>query len=280
VLASWVVSGLAFVPLLLILRGSLMPVLGSLPQAAAELPQGELLLITIETLRPLLVPIGLALASGLAVLWLWTVLWHAGVVGWQLWSGGRRVRLGEVLGLGMVAWWKYARLSATALAALVVALAVLWVPLLQGVEGSRGELAGTRIMWLLWTGVAATKLIAVIVWLATLRGAWLLGLIDRRSALAAWFRGLWDTMRTPFASIGTLLLWLLPAMLLSMLPLAAGLFLPSLRDTAAVPAAGLVLGLARSFCWIGLFASFAPVTGLVGPGRRVEGDAESGIAGS
>ena len=113
VLACWVVSGLAFLPAILVLRGALAPALGRLPQEPGSLPQGEIAVIVVESLRPLMLPIGLAVVSGLVVLWVWTVLWHAGVVGWQLWAGGRRVRLGEVLGLGMVAWWRYARLSAT-----------------------------------------------------------------------------------------------------------------------------------------------------------------------
>jgi len=274
-LASWVVSGLAFLPLMLVLRGALMPALGKLPQEPGSLPEGEVVVIVIEALRPLLLPIGLALVSGFVVLWLWTVLWHAGVVGWQLWTGGRRVRLGEVLGLGTVAWWKYARLSVTALAVFAIALAALWIPLLAGVEASERGLAEGRVLWLVWAGVGATKLIAVIVWLATLRGAWLLGLIDRRSAVTAWFRGLWDSLRTPFASLGTLLLWVAPANVLSVLPLAAGLLVPTLRDTPAIPVLGLLVALSRAFCWVGLFASFGPVTGLVGQGvGSDEGDSE------
>ena len=87
-------------------------------------------------------------------------------------------------------------------------------------------------------------------WLATLRGAWLLGESGRRSAVVAWLRGFGATLRQPIRSLLTLVLWAVPGFALLALPvLVEG------------PAAGLVLLLAwlgSAFCWVALYLSFAP----------------------
>ena len=212
----------------------------------------------------MLPPFALAVLSGLVVLWVWFVLWHAGVVAWQLWAGGRRVRLGEVLGLGLVAWWRYARLSATAAVVLGLGGAALWLGLRAAVRSSFHSMAEERMMMLLAVGIVITKLLAVMVWLATLHGAWLLGLPERRSAVVAWLRGLWNTLRMPLSSVATWLLWLIPALLATLVPLLIGLAFVGLRGTLVLTVIGLIAALVRSFCWVGMFCSFAPVTGLLG----------------
>ncbi len=263
VAACWVVSFVAFAPVLLVLRTTVFRSLCALPSEPGAVPPGDIGLIIINSGRQILFPLGLAVASGIVVLWLWTVLWHAGVVAWQLWTGGRRVRLGEVLGLGMVAWWRYIRLSLTALAALILAGAALWLPLVWGIRASVNAMNEDRMMLLLVVGLAITKVIVIVVWIATMHGAWQLGLPEHRSAVLSWARGLWSAVRTPFSSLFAWLLWLVPAWLAGATVLAAGVRFADLRGTILLVGLGLLASLVRSFCWVGMFNSFAPVTGLV-----------------
>ena len=79
---------------------------------------------------------------------------------------------------------------------------------------------------LLGVGLAAVLTVSagmtILCWLATLRGAWLLGAGDRRSAVLAWLAGLWGTVRQPVSSLFTLAVWGLPAISATVIPLAAG----------------------------------------------------------
>ena len=272
VLAGWAVSWVAVAPALLVLRLGVFPALAELPSEPGAVTSGDVGLILVEAARPMLRPFALAGLSGLVVLWVWFVLWHAGVVAWQLWAGGRRVRLGEVLGLGMVAWWRFARLSATAAAVLGLGGAALWIPLWGAVQSSFHSMAEERMMILLVVGIVVTKLLAVVVWLATLHGAWLLGLPERRSAVLAWLGGLGSTLRMPLSSVATWLLWLIPAWLATLVPLSIGLTFDGLRGTIVLTVIGLIAALVRSFCWVGMFCSFAPVTGLLGEPEDEPGD--------
>jgi hypothetical protein len=282
VLAIWAVAWAAIAPALLIMRLGVFPALAELPPEPAAVAPGDVGLILAEAARPMLVPFALAVVSGLAVIWGWTVLWHSGVVAWRLWTGGRRVRLGEVLGLGMVSWWRYARLSATAAAALLVAGAAVWLPLASLVDTRLRLVSEQRTLAILLAGAAITKLLAILVWLATLQGAWVLGLPERRSAVMAWLRGLANTLRTPLSSVGTWLVWVLPACAATAVSLWIGVRFPGLRGTPLLIAVSLSTALIRTFCWVGLFCSFAPVTGLIGNGdgdpadervtRQVTGD--------
>ena len=273
VVACWTVAWCAVAPALLLVRRMVFPSLAELPSEPGAVPAGDVGLILLEAARPAAVPIGIAVLSGGLVLCAWSVLWHAGVVAWRLWTGGRRVRLGEVLGLGMVAWWRYARLSATALAALAVAAVAIWIPLWQAIEGAFVAMAEARLMWLVGTGIVVTKLVAIVVWLATLCGCWLLGLPERRSAVLAWLRGLWTAARMPVASLWSWLVWVIPALLVSAVPALLGWSFWELRGGPVLIGIELLASLARWFCWVGLFCSFAPVTGVVG----VEEDEPDGV---
>jgi hypothetical protein len=263
VIALWVVSLAVTLPALWVVGGALAADLRHLPSGGV--PEGDVSLIVFGALEDVRGALVLAIASGAAALWAFTVLWHAGVVGWTLWGGGRRVRLGEVLGFGIVSWWRYARLSLTAAAALGLSLALLWVPLWEAVRACYRAMEERPMVWLLIAGVVLSKLLVVVVWGATLRGAWLLGLPERRSAVASWLRGLAGSLRTPVASLGTVLLWAVPATTLSIVPLALGFALPECRGGLVIPVLGQVASAARAFCWVALFLSFAPATGLFGP---------------
>jgi hypothetical protein len=265
VLACWIVSWVAVAPALLVIRLTVFRALASLPPDPASVPSGDLQLIVAEAGRYAVGPLGLAVVSAMAVMWAWTVLWHAGVVGWQLWTGGRRVRLGEVLGLGMVAWWRYARLSLTAAAVGSLAIASGLIPIWSGIRTAFHEMAEERMMVLAGAGLAAVVVVTFGVWLATLHAAWLLGLPERRSAFLAWFAGLWSAIRTPFSSLGAWLLWVVPALVVSAVPFLVGLNFPEARGTPILIGVSLATSLVRSFCFVGLFVSFAPITGLLAP---------------
>jgi hypothetical protein len=206
------------------------------------------------------------------------VLWHAGVVAWTLRAGAGRARLGELLGFGLAAWWRYARLSATALVALALAGAAIALPLWWGTGRAYAAMAERRLLLLVGIGVVATKLAAIAVWLATLHGSWLLGLPGRRSAVAAWLRGLQVAVHRPLPSLGAWLVWVVPALLASAVGPLLGAAFDDMRGGPLLLGIGLLASLARSFCWVGLLCSFAPVTGGVGvPEDQPEaGDASAG----
>ncbi len=264
VFAVWIASWLAVAPALVLLRRIVAPALSSLPAGPGEVPDGDVALILLEAVREAQAPLAVAVLSALAVAWAWAVLWHAGVVRWQPWRGGRRVRLGELLRPGLAAWWRYARLSATALAALAVAAAAVWIPLGLVAAGGHVVASERRLIALAAAGVAATAVAVIVVWLATLHGAWLLGQPGRRSAVMAWLRGLQANARRPVAGLWTVLVWVVPALLASAVAPLLGAAFAGLRGGLLLIAIGMLASLARAFCWVGLFCSFSPNPGVVG----------------
>ncbi len=270
VIACWVVSVVVWLPALWVVGDTAATAVGSLPDDTSALPAGEAVLILYLALRGVMTPVKLAVVSGLVTLWIWTVLWHAGMVGWQLWAGGRRVRIGEVLGLGVVSWWRYARLSLTAASVMLIWCLVLGIQVEEAVWALSQEMNEDRTAPLVGAAVVVSLIFGWIVWAATVRAAWLLGHPERRSAVLAWLRGLGGTLRAPLVSLGTVAVWALPAVLVSVVPLAVGFLLPAARGGWMIPILGQVAALTRAFCWVGLFASFAPVTGFVGVGEEEE----------
>jgi len=269
VLACWVASVISFLPAVWVVDGVVSPALENLPDGESAVPDGEVQLIVRSAMREVEAPFRLAVFSGMMTLWMWTVLWHAGLVNWTLWASGRRVRLGELLGLGVVSWWRYARLSLLSAGAAIGAGLVLTLPWGTADERSYPAMVEHQLVTLLATGVVGA-LVLWIVWATTARTAWLVGLPERRSVVVAWLVGLAGTLRRPFASLGTVALWALPAALASALPVLIGLEFSALREGWAIPIAGQLAAAVRAFCWIGLLASFAPVTGLVGSEPELE----------
>jgi len=282
VAAVWVASWLAIAPALLLLSRSVARGLGALPGGTGEVPAGDVSLIIVEALREAWLPLAIAVLCGLAVWWAWTVLWHAGVVRWQLRTGGQRVRLGDLLGVRVATWWRYARLSLTALVALVAAAAAVWLPLWWGVARGLTTMTERRLIALASAGAVATAAAVIVVWLATLRGAWRLGLPGRRSAALAWLAGLRATLRRPLPSVWAWLVWVVPSLLASAVVPLLGAVFAGLRGGLLLVVVGLLVSLLRAFCWVGLFCSFGPVTGVAGTvgGRTVatavEGERERG----
>ncbi len=246
--AVWLVSMAVFLPAHLVAELAAGASRAGLPDQ--PLPTGDSILILVELFRPVAGPFALALVSGGLALLAWLVLWHGGVVRWWQGAGTAQVQLVEILGHGIIWWWRCARLAVVAVTVTAASLAAIWVPLrpLIRTAGTTGD--GGRSGVLLAAGLVLTVIVLVGCWLATLRGAWLLGEPGRRSAMVAWLRGFVATLRQPIRSLFTLALWAVPGFALLVLPvLIEG------------PAAWLVLlpaWLGSAFCWVALFLSFAP----------------------
>ena len=256
VLAVWLVSMAVFLPAQAVVQLATESVRANLP--AGNLPQGDDLLILVELLRPVAALLALAILAGLAALWAWSVLWHGGVVRWLSWAGAVPVRLAEVLGHGLVWWWRYARLALTAVVMTALLLAAVWLPLRLGLRTVDAVGAGGRAIGLLRFGAVATLVVMALCWLAAMRGAWLLGESGRRSAVVAWLRGLGGTLRRPFRSAYTLLVWVVPGLALLALPLLPDAWMGALRNGGLDGVVVLLATLGAAFCWAGLFLSFAP----------------------
>ncbi len=262
----FLVSVLVFLPARLVLWTAVGGALADLPDDG--LPDGETSLILIELLRPISPPLALAFLSGCFTLWAWTVLWHAGLVRWFFYSGKRDVRLAEVLSRGLFGWWRWARLGLTSVAALVLVHSAIGLAYVALEERAADLADDSRLGIYLESGILLCLVAAVLCWMATLRGAWVLGQSHRRSAVLAWFAGLWGTIRQPVRSFAILLAWALPGLVAVVAPTILGWHFEILRGTIPHTILGIAAGLVTAFCQVGLFLSFAPVTGSVGEKRE------------
>jgi hypothetical protein len=248
VLAAWLVSIAVFLPAQLTVDIATGPARAHLP--AGNLAAGDGLLIFFELLRPLAVPLAVMLAIGWLTLVAWSILWHAGTVRWWLGAGAARVRLSEILGHGVVWWWRYARLAAVAAGITALTQAAVWYPVSNVVRTAGPATSADRLGLLLLAGCFVSLVGLVVFWLATLRAGWMLGESGRRSAVVAWLRGLGGTLRRPVRSLLPLLVWGLPGLLFLMVPL--------LIDGALAVPGLMAAALAAAFCWVALYLSFAP----------------------
>ena len=246
--AVWLVSMAVFLPAQMVVNLAAGATRASLPDG--PLPPGDDLLILVELIRPVAGPLALALGSGVLALLAWSILWHGGVVRWWQGAGAASVQLAEILGHGIVWWWRYARLAVVAATVTVTMLAAIWAPLKPLIRSAETAAGGGRSGLLLVAGLVLTAVVLIICWLATLRGAWLLGESGRRSAVVAWLRGLGATLRQPIRSLWTLALWGLPGFALLVLPL--------LVEGLAAWLVLLPAWLSSAFCWVALYLSFAP----------------------
>ena len=262
VLAVWLVSVAVFLPARAVVWTAVAETFAALP--SGDLPNGELSLITVELLRPVWAPLTVAALSGWLALWAWTVLWHAGVVRWLLLSGRTEVRLAEILGHGLIGWWRWARLGLTSLAVLLLTHSALWLAIRMAKKHAHDSANNGQLgIWLLAV-LVVSFVVVVLCWLATLRGSWLLGSGDRRSAALAWLAGLWGSLRQPVRSLVTLALWAGPTLMVTVAPILICRSFEVLQAPLPSKVIDAAAGLFAAFCLVGLFLSFAPVTGLVG----------------
>lgn len=257
VLAVWVVPTVLLLPALLATWLVVAGAVGELPPAGV-LPPGEVALVAADALHHTWGLLLVLAAGGGVAAFAWVPLWHAGVVRWQVWAAGRPPRLGELLGLGLGAWWRYLRLAATGLSTLGLLLFVAWLPLGLAAAEARDGLAEGRAVHLQLAGVALSLFLLVVVAAAVNRAAWVLAAPRRRSALLAWFEGLVQTLRQPLASFAVTALWLAAGTLLAAVPVLAGVLLPGLRQGVAPLVTTAVCDLAAAACWVALLGSFSP----------------------
>jgi hypothetical protein len=248
VLTAWLVSIGVFLPAQLMVDFAAGPARANLPDGGPA--PGDDLMIFHELLRPIAVPLAIALVLGWAALVAWSILWHAGTVRWWLGAGAARVRLSEILGHGVVWWWRYARLAAFAALVTTATQAALWLPVREAVRGGGPETTASSLGLVLLGAVVVSAVSLAVFWIATLRGGWLLGESGRRSAVVAWIRGLGATLRRPLRSLLPLLVWAVPGLVLLAVPLIVG-------GALAVPAL-MAAALVAACCWVALYLSYAP----------------------
>jgi len=241
VVGVWLVSVVLLIPAQVIVQATAGPARANLP--SGRLGSGEDPILFFEILRPVAAPLIVALAFGFLLFFGWWILWHAGTVRWWLNPEADAVRFAQILGCGLAVWWRFARLALLALILQLIVTTVPWLPFLANVRER-------FLLPLLVFGSVLTIVGTMMVWLATMRGMWLLGEPGRRSAMAAWVRGLWTVLRQPLRSFLPLFVWALPGLALLVLPLiydgpAPGVFL-------------LVAWLVSAFCWVALHLSYAP----------------------
>ena len=195
VIVVWLVGFGLFIPASMILNGA-----GSsaLAQVAPEIvaPDGEVALLLVEAVAPVFAPLWIVIVVALLLSWAFTVLWHAGVARFRVWASGPPAP-SRILGLGLTAWWPYCRLSLTALVVLIGLMTAVWIPVAAGVSGAFTAMAEERMVALIAIGVVAALFVKLIVWAATLRGAWELAVPTNRSAVRAWVRGFVGAFRDP-----------------------------------------------------------------------------------
>lgn len=241
VMTVWLVALTIFLPALLVVGSAAEPIRAQLP--LDRLSAEEELLIFFEIMRPVALPIGVAVAFGLLLAFAWWILWRAGTVRWWLNPDTDELRLVQILAAGLVSWWRWMRLALITVFFMAVAVTLPWLPL-------RLEVEARFLMPLLILGLVLTFVMAGLVWLGALRGAWMLGETGRRSALVAWARGLLASLRQPLRSLLPLLVWAVPGLGLLVLPL--------IYDGPAAMLFLVVAWLLSTFCWVALHLSYAP----------------------
>jgi hypothetical protein len=241
VAAVWLLSIIVFFPAHAIVQMTAGRMRADLPSRGLD--AGEGLVVFFEIVRPIMVPLAVALFSGCLLVIAWCVLWHAGAVRWWLDPETDDPRLARILGHGLPAWWRFARLALLGLVFQVLGTGAPWLPLLADVEEQ-------FVLPLLIFGCAAALGVTLLIWLAAARGAWLLGEPGRRSALVAWVRGLKAAVRQPLRSLLPVLVWALPGLAL--------LGLPVIYDGPAATVFLLAAWLIAALCWVAFFFSYAP----------------------
>lgn len=262
VLTVWLVSLAVFAPASMILGGAAGEALGRLPEAF-EPPAGDVEILIKGAFAEVLAPVAVAVGCGVAVMWFFTVLWHAGLARFQVWDGGAPPITARVLGLGFGAWWKYCRLSLFSLAVLLSLLSAVWFPIGLWTKAAYAAMAEDRMVLLIGVGLILSPVMKFIVWAATLRGAWELARPTSDSAVLAWFRGLAGAFRQPVSTFGILLALGLGQAALAFLPVFLPMVVPILRGSTVGSVVSAASMLGASFLLVALFAAFAPISGFV-----------------
>lgn len=263
VFAVWIIGLAVMTPAVMIFEGAAESVLGRVPEAF-EPPEGDFQIMILRSLGEVKEPLVLVVFAGVVLTWAWTVLWHAGVARFVVWDGDAPVSIARILGYGLGAWWRYCRLSLTALAVLLGLFVAIWVLVAAGVGGAFSDMAEGRMVVFIAAGLVCAGVAKLLMWVATLRGCWELAKPTSRSAVLALLRGMKGVLRQPLATFGVVLALGVPEMVLAAVPVVAPLIWPELRGTGAGDALGLISALLTAFFSVALFAAFSPVSGLNG----------------
>lgn len=265
VVAGWVVATLAVAPLWVLVDAA-TTVLDRMP-VVGPVVEGDLWLIAAAGVSTLGRPMISAVVAGSLLTWLWGVLWRGSLVGWKLWASDRRLAVGELLGHGLVHFGRFFRLALASALAMALGLVVVWAPAVVVLLVTGEPPPPVRLWILLLIGGSGTMAVMVAVALASLRGAWLLGRADHRSAVVAWLRGLDGAIQQPSKSLLALIVWWAPVIAAAALPLVVGWLAPPWAGRVGLVVMLSLSMLVRSACRVALLASFAPTAGLSGTDR-------------
>ena len=260
-LALWFTPMIFFGPFRILLSLVTRRAFGNIPESFVP-PAGDIPLLFFQALTPLLPAIGIVLGVALLLTWAWTILWHAGLCRWLVWREADTPRLLPILGHGVLRWTAYFRLSVVSFlsfALLIGGTAALSAHLIRNAMDEMQENRGFTLLLLMLLLVALLK---IILWAATMRGAWELALPHRRSAFMAFLRGLRGALTQPVATLLPTAVFGVLIAALCCLPLLLGLYHPGLRSGWQAVLLPAVSGLAASFLQLWIFASMAPVSGL------------------
>jgi len=261
VFVIWLAGVAVAAPALLILDNTVSRPLSMLP-SDTPMPDGEVALVVVDALKPLLPSLAVAIVSMVLLSWAFTILWHAGVARFEVWGDGPPA-VATILGLGLMAWWSYFRLALTAVVVLLAVMGGLWVAIAYGVTDAFSSMAEERMVILIGLGLAAAAMVKLAVWAATLRGAWELAAPTSRSAVRAWIRGLTGVFRHPLVTLWPILVLGSLMVGFAALPVFVPMAWPVVRGGPGGLGLIVVAGLGAAFFSVSLFSAFAPVSGLV-----------------
>lgn len=259
--ALWIAPIIFFAPFRVMISTSAGRALGMIPGGFTP-PPGDIGLLGAHAVFPILPELGIALLSGLLLMWAFTILWHAGVCRWLIWDQGAPVSVPSILGHGFLSWFSYLRLSLFAFFFFVLVVGGTNVGFLALARQSWEKMQEDRMVLLLLAASILAAILKIILWAATLRGAWELALPHSRSSLLAWFRGLRGVIRQPIATLlPTAIMGLLITALL-VLPLYLSIVSEHFRNGWQSWALFIVSSLAAAFLQLWLYTTMAPITGL------------------
>ncbi len=259
ILAIWIVPIILLTPFRSMISATAGQALRAIPEGFTP-PAGDIGLFSAQALLPVIPSLGVTLLSTLILMWFWTVLWHAGLCRQLIWEGETSNSLSRTLGHGIVGWWSYLRLSLWAWLMFLLLFGGIGAGFFALIRSSWEDMNEDRMVVLIPIALGLLILSKIILWAATLRGAWELTAPGRRSSVFAWFRGLRGALAQPLATLlPTLVFGILIAGCLS-LPLLLYMMWPQFRTGRLIwlvlPGAGLVAACLQ--LW--LFAAMAPIS--------------------
>lgn len=262
ILALWIMPIILFAPLRALVSASAGRVLRTIPEGFSP-PPGDIGLLTSHSLMPLVPALSIVIAGSLILMWAWTILWHAGICRWLIWDGGTPGSLPKILGHGVMGWMSYLRLSLWAWLMFLVVFGGVGAGGFLMIRRAWDAMNEDRMVLLILVSIILLGLLKIILWAATLRGAWELAIPGKRSAVRAWFRGLRGALSQPVATLlPTAIFGILIAGSLAM-PLLLHIGVPSFRTGWKIWVVLAISELFASYLLLWIFTSMASITGVL-----------------